>query len=82
MHHPRQAWRRTKKGRPKMSVKLLAALRDTRPDLAAVADDLAAHNDDASGSSSTSSSSSSSSSSDDSSSSSSTSRCAKHQGEG
>lgn len=36
-HIPLQAWRHTKRGRPKMSAKLLRVLSQLRPDLKAVA---------------------------------------------
>ncbi|GAB4820044.1 hypothetical protein N2152v2_007090 [Parachlorella kessleri] len=77
-------WRRTKRGRPKMSAKWLRVLREARPDLARIADELAAAGNDASGTSSSSSSSrsSSSSSSSGSSSSSSSSSSSDSEGEG
>lgn len=74
---------RSRKGRPKMSVRWLAALRAARPDLAAVADVLDAQGDAAgAGSASSSSSGSSSSSSSNSSSSSSSSDSSDDEGGG
>lgn len=40
-----RVWKHTRKGRPKMSVRWLARLREVRPDLAAVADAISARNE-------------------------------------